>query len=328
MAIYHAKDNSFKKLLGNHELFVQFLRDFIPLDILKDISPDDIEDMKERYLPLFQESRESDTVKRIRLRDQSPLFVIALVEHESRVNYRAAFKMFQYIYLLLSDYEREVNGQDPGLIYRKDFKYPPVLPVVFYDGPEPWTAERDFLSRTHLSGIFGKYIPKFEYDLVDLRRYRLEELAKFQDALSLVLVIDRLDSDDDLRLLEGPVREYLADVGLRIPENLRKLISEVITVLLDRAKAPPEVIGEISGLVEKKEYRTMFDVLVESLLEKQRKTDEANERAAEDRRIAEEERRKSAEANERAVELTVKLQELERRNQELERRLELRGNEE
>jgi hypothetical protein len=38
-------DNSFKLILGNHELFVQFLRDFIPIDILKNVKPEDIEDM-------------------------------------------------------------------------------------------------------------------------------------------------------------------------------------------------------------------------------------------------------------------------------------------
>jgi hypothetical protein len=321
MAIYHAKDNSFKKILGNHELFVQFLRDFIPLDILKDVSPDDIEDVKERYLPLFQESRESDTVKRITLRDQSPLFVIALVEHESQVNYRASFKMFQYIYLLLSVYEEEVSQQDPGRIYRKDFKYPPILPIVFYDGPEPWTADRNFLDRIHLSEVFKKYIPAFEYELVDLRRYRIEDLARFQDALSLVMMIDRLESEDELSLLRGPVRDYLAGMGLRIPDTLRKLISDVITVLLDRAEVSSAVIGEISGLVEKKEYQTMFDVLVESILEKQRRAEEDRQRAKEAIERAEEERHRAAVLELRLRESVRIRLDLERKYQELERRL-------
>jgi len=46
---------------------------------------------------LFQDSRDSDTVKRISLRDNPPLFVIAILEHESGVNHRASFKMLQYI---------------------------------------------------------------------------------------------------------------------------------------------------------------------------------------------------------------------------------------
>ncbi|MDR2070131.1 MAG: hypothetical protein LBP81_01750, partial [Treponema sp.] len=67
MAIRHSKDNSFKLILGNHQLFAEFLRDFIPVDILKSVNPDDIEDLSERFLPLNQNARDSDTVKRIRL---------------------------------------------------------------------------------------------------------------------------------------------------------------------------------------------------------------------------------------------------------------------
>jgi hypothetical protein len=72
MAMYHAKDNCFKRVLGNNQLLVQFLQDFIPIDVLKDVKPEDVEDVKERYIPLFQENRDSDTVKRINAKTASP----------------------------------------------------------------------------------------------------------------------------------------------------------------------------------------------------------------------------------------------------------------
>jgi len=64
LVIHNAKDNSFKVILKESELFIEFLRDFIRLDIFKDITPADIEDITERYLPLYQDSKESDTVKK------------------------------------------------------------------------------------------------------------------------------------------------------------------------------------------------------------------------------------------------------------------------
>ncbi len=141
LTIHKAKDNSVKLILGEHELFVEFLRDFIGMDIFKDISAPDIEDISERFLPLFQENKDSDTVKRINLKGDVPLFVIAIVEHESKVNFRAGFKMLQYITLVLDDYEKEANKKTDGVTFTKDFKYPPVLLVVFYDGEGSWTAE-------------------------------------------------------------------------------------------------------------------------------------------------------------------------------------------
>jgi predicted transposase/invertase (TIGR01784 family) len=263
MSLYHVKDNSFKLIFGNHELFVQFLRDFIHIDLLKDVRPEDIEDVRERYIPLFQDSRESDTVKRVNLKD-SPLFVIAIVEHESKVNFRTSFKMLQYICFILDAYEKEQILLDPGCITRKEFKYPPVLPVVFYDGPDTWTAETNFLRRTALSEVFEKYIPKFEYELVDLHSYSPQEIARFNDVLSLVMLVDRLGTIEGENLLKQLPENYLEKLSLKIPDNLSKLLSDVITVLMDRFEVPREEIEEVIDRFGGKEGRPMFDALVEN----------------------------------------------------------------
>ncbi|MDR1175142.1 MAG: Rpn family recombination-promoting nuclease/putative transposase [Treponema sp.] len=273
MAVYHAKDNSFKLIFNQNELFIQFLKNFLQLDIFKNVRPEDVEDMNRRFLPLFQDSRESDTVKCIILPDKSPLFVIAIVEHESKVNFRAGFKMLQYIALVLNDYEKEQNEKDPGCIFRRDFRYPPVLPVVFYDGPEAWTAERNFLYRTALNDVFEKYIPRFEYELVDLRRYSLEEIMRFGDALSLVMLVDRLGEQENLEeFLEG-LEGYVKT--LKIPDELVKVVSDAMTVLLSRARMSEERIGEITGYFDGKEYRSMFDALVNRII---REREEGQER--------------------------------------------------
>ncbi|MDR3335960.1 MAG: Rpn family recombination-promoting nuclease/putative transposase, partial [Treponema sp.] len=226
MPIYHAKDNSFKQILGNNQLFVEFLKDFIPRtssgmsDILKDISPEDIEDLKERFIPLFEEARDSDTVKRVSLKNHPPLFVIAIVEHESAVNFRSSFKMLQYITLVLDFYEKEANAADSGASLRKGFRYPPVLPVVFYDGTGPWTAETNFLKRTALNDVFEKYIPKFEYEVVSLNQYSPEELTRFNDVLSLVLLIDHIGTMERKNLLKELHPDYLERIALKIPKNM------------------------------------------------------------------------------------------------------------
>ena len=157
MATAHkTKDISVKMLLDEPELFVEFLRDFIPVGILKNVAPTDIEDVTERLLSLVSEQKDGDSIKRINLAGGKPLFVIAIVEHESKVNFRAPFKMLLYIALILDAYEKEVNkeaskkaGKDVKITLRKGFKYPPVLPVVFYDGKGEWTAEMNLATCYH-----------------------------------------------------------------------------------------------------------------------------------------------------------------------------------
>jgi hypothetical protein len=172
--------------------------------------------------------------------------------------------MLQYIALVLNDYEKEQNEKDPGCIFRRDFRYPPVLPVVFYDGQEAWTAERNFLYRTALNDVFEKYIPRFEYELVDLHRYSPQEIMRFGDALSLVMLVDRLGDQENLEeFLEG-LEGYVKT--LKIPEELVKVVSDAMTVLLSRARMSGEKIGEITGYFDGKEYRSMFDALVNRII--------------------------------------------------------------
>jgi hypothetical protein len=263
MPIYHAKDNSFKLILGNHHLFVQFLRDFVPVDLLKDIQPEDIEDMDERFLPLFQDSKDSDTVKKINLKGDTPLFVIALVEHESKVNFRTSFKVLLYICMILDSYEKEVNKAHKGRSSARDFRYPPIIPIIFYDGADPWTAETNFLRRTALNDVFRKYIPSFEYELVDLNRYAREDIIRFNDTLSLVMLVDRVRTPEELLELEKITQEQIEALRLNIPPGLSKLLKDVITVLIDRVNIPKEqkqaVVEKLTG---KEKQAMMFEQFV------------------------------------------------------------------
>jgi len=258
--IHKAKDNSIKAVLSEPELFAEFIRDFIPIDILKDIEPSDIEDVSERLISLVSEQKDGDTIKRIKLKNGTPLFVIAIVEHESKVNFRAPFKMLLYIALILNEYEKEANAEaDRKITMTKDFKYPPVLPIVFYDGEDDWTAETNFLYRTEMHEIFEKYIPKFEYELVSLRDYTFEDLAKFGNVLSLFMMIDKLKTPEDLSNLGKLPKDYIQRLNaMNIPAHLKSLLVKVIIVLLAKINTPQE---EIENLVEKIDERGVSAML-------------------------------------------------------------------
>ena len=266
MATRNVKDNSYKLVFDEPELFVEFLRDFVRLDFLSEVTPDDIIDVSERYIPLFVDAKDSDTVKRINQKDSTPLFVIAILEHESQVNYRASFKMLQYTALVYNEYEKDVNKQSSVASYAKDFKYPPVLPIVFYDGIDDWTAETDFSNRVELRGVFSKYIPKFEYELVDLSDYSIEDLIQFGDTLSLIMLIDKLDFSDKDSVLDKLPMDYFNELALNVPPLLNKLLSDVITLMLKRINVSDSDIAEITQHIDTRRYQTMFSRFENSVL--------------------------------------------------------------
>jgi hypothetical protein len=83
--------------------------------------------------------------------------------------------------------------------------------VIFYDGKDKWTAERNFLNKTELNDVFEKYIPKFEYELVNLNEYSEHDLFKFADALSLVMLIDKISTEEELKLFKELPQDYAAE---------------------------------------------------------------------------------------------------------------------
>lgn len=103
----HAKDNGAKLVFDDPVLCSQFLRGYVDIDLLKNVQPEDIEDISERFLPMWQEGRDSDSVKKIHLKhpsEQSPteqsLFLITIIEHQSNIFYDMSFKMQNILKIL------------------------------------------------------------------------------------------------------------------------------------------------------------------------------------------------------------------------------------
>lgn len=67
------RDSSSKLIFGDNILSCQFFRDYADMEILRNIQPEDIEDVSERYVPLYSTQRESDTVKKINISKYLPV---------------------------------------------------------------------------------------------------------------------------------------------------------------------------------------------------------------------------------------------------------------
>ena len=128
------KDNTSKLIFGDAILCVQFMRDFLDIPILKNIRPENIEDVSQRYVPLFTSEREADTVKRVWLSDTESVFFITLIDHKTQVDYNVIMQLFRYMCCIWEDYEKEVFKKNGLKSSAKDFKYPPILPIVYYEG--------------------------------------------------------------------------------------------------------------------------------------------------------------------------------------------------
>ena len=98
----HTKDNAAKIVFGDPVLCAQFLKGYTDIPLFKEIKPEDIENVSSHFLPLFQESRDSDTVNKIRIGD-SEIYLIALIEHQSENDFDMSFRILRYIVFIWTD---------------------------------------------------------------------------------------------------------------------------------------------------------------------------------------------------------------------------------
>lgn len=212
-----AKDSSSKIIFNDPILCAQFLRVYVDVPFCRDVQPEDIEDVTERFILMFTEERNADTVKRIRMKDNdSPFFLISLIEHKSKVDYNVVMQILRYMVFVWEDYEKEMEKKQKGISRTKGFQYPPILPVIFYDGVEKWTA------------------PK-----------RLKERIFLNDAFSFLALIDKLQNAEEYAGLEQNLKgSYLTDVLAHTPEYLLKLIAQVTGVFLARLNVPEDEVEE------------------------------------------------------------------------------------
>ena len=111
------KDSGARLIFGDPILCARFLRGYTDIELLKDVRPEDIEDVTDRFISVWQEERDSDTVKKIRLKNQEDidtLYLITLIEHQTKVDYDISFRILRYIVLILTDYAAEAEKKQAG----------------------------------------------------------------------------------------------------------------------------------------------------------------------------------------------------------------------
>ena len=185
-------------------------------------------------------------------------------------------------------YAKEAEKLQKGITRRADFKYPPILPIVYYEGKDNWTVPFDFQSRIMEGEMFGKYLPNFEYYLVPLRKYSNEELLAKRDEISLVMLINRMQNADDVETFRNLPAEKVEEILKQTPEHLLDIISNILRAFLLKMNLSVMETETLVGKVKEKKMGYLFENVEPFDIEKERqKTKEERKRAdsAEERGI-------------------------------------------
>ena len=254
------KDSSAKLIFDDPILCAQFLRGYVNIPLLRNVRPEDIEDETERFVHLFTEERDSDVVKRIRLREEkTPCYLVSLIEHKTYVDYNVTMQIFRYMAFIWEDYEKEQERRQHGISRTKDFRYPPVLPIVYYEGSGQWSAPASLHGRIFLSDTLGEYIPDYRCLMVQINEYTNRMLMEKEDELSLVMMLNKLHGTEDFAVLQDEVPpEYLEKVTAQTPEYLLGIIGQIVEILLAKLHVPQEEAQAFADRVKERKVGELF----------------------------------------------------------------------
>lgn len=255
------RDSSSKLIFGNAELCSQLLRNYMDIPLLKNVRAEDIEDVTERYVPMFTEERNSDTVKRVKISEKNIFYFVSLIEHKTKVDYNVSMQMLRYMVYIWEDYEKEMELKKKGVSKTKDFRYPPILPIVYYEGSRTWTTPCNFRDRIFFDEAFEPFTPKFFYKLVQLNTYSVEELVGKNDELSLLMLINRLQNSSEFRKLDLP-KDYLKNLSEHSTDELLDIIARVTTSMLRHLELPENEVTEFTEQMKERKMAELFENFV------------------------------------------------------------------
>ena len=214
-ATMHIRDVSSREIFKNNVLTCQFLKDYTGLSIFADVQPEDIEDETTKFKMHLGIEVEGDSVKKIhiRTRDHSEeVYVISLIEHKSRPDPDTIMQILIYMSVIWRDYAKDRNGEKKNASKAVDFRYPLIIPIIYYEGAGEWTSSMRLSDRISHAELARDYIPDFTCNFVPLKDYDNSELIGFQNEMSLIMLINKIQRPEDFHEFRENTLDYLKSI--------------------------------------------------------------------------------------------------------------------
>lgn len=183
MKIQNPHDKFFKETFGNLAVAKDFLRNYLPQNIMDIVDINSLEPLKDSFINEELQEVFSDMLFQVDINNKEG-YIYFLFEHKSYPSKNIAFQLLNYIVQI---WERKMQKE-------LDHKIPVVIPLVIYHGKETWKIKTSLgeMIRGYedLPDSVRSYIPNYQYLLYDISRYSDDEI-KGDAQLRILLSIFR-----------------------------------------------------------------------------------------------------------------------------------------
>ena len=85
-----------------------------------------------------------------------------------------------------------------------------------------------------------KYIPDFPYEVVSVSQYKNEELSMKRDEMSLVMLINKIQTPEDCEDFRKVSEELVNSIYSNAPEAIKEIYKKILWTLLIKMNVPVE----------------------------------------------------------------------------------------
>lgn len=309
----HTKDVNSREIFKNSQLASQFLKNYTNIPLFANVNPEDIEDVSSKYRAFLGVEYESDTIKKVYIRKKDgtlerEVYVISLIEHKSNVDYDVSMQLLRYMTAIWQEYKKNREKEIKNISKRKDFRYPLIVPIVYYEGTKKWTADIHLRDRIEFSEQMEKYIPDFEYQIIGVNQYTNEELSRKHDEMSLIMLINKIQTPEDYEEFRKLSDELINSIYGNAPDEIKVIYKDILWSLLMKMNVPSEEARELMGEIGGRGMGFLFENMEKMDIQAERRNTQ-RERERADRAEKEKEQ-----MQQEIEQLKRKLEEIQREN--------------
>jgi Putative transposase, YhgA-like len=184
MAPTHSHDTGYRLLFSHAEFVSDLIHGFVHDSRIQSLDLSTLEQMPANYVTETFEQRANDVVWRLQVDGKDEwAYLYVMIEFQSGNDNDMALRVMIYTGLLWQ-HLKKANQIAPG------HRYPPVLPIVLYNGAAPWTAPvelADLIVPTE--GLLSTLQPNMRYLIIDEARILAKDLPE-QNLVSAIIQIE------------------------------------------------------------------------------------------------------------------------------------------
>ena len=164
--IKNPHDTLFKRTLGDKEVAKDFLENYLPDNILKEVDLTTINIAKDSFVDKELEESFSDILYNVNINERDG-YIYLLFEHKSYLDKMTPVQLLGYI---TDIWELHANQS-------KEDKLPPIIPILIYHGNESWRFGDQLIELIDdISESISDYIPNYKYLVYDFSGYSDSEI--------------------------------------------------------------------------------------------------------------------------------------------------------